>query len=163
VSRLDSPVTGVLPLARTSKCASRLSEQFRNHSPQKTYWAIVEKKPSEPQGRVEHHLVRDERAAKTRIVKHPNRESKLGLLEYRVLDDCRFGTVLEIKLITGRKHQIRAQLEAIACPIVGDAKYSSRSSFPKGIALHCRSLCLEHPTTKSPVEWIAPVPAYWSI
>ncbi len=161
VSRLDSPVTGVLPLARTSKGASRLSEQFRNQSPNKVYWAIVENKPREREARLEHHLVRLESDTKTRVVPTANGSSKLSILEYRYLGQGVQGHQVQIKLITGRKHQIRAQLQAIGCPIVGDKKYGASNTFPAGIALHCRQLDISHPTLKTNMEFIAPTPSYW--
>jgi 23S rRNA pseudouridine1911/1915/1917 synthase len=161
VSRLDSPVTGVLPLARTSKSASRLSEQFRNHSPKKIYWAIVEQRPKKEQDRLEHHLVRREEETKTRVVSAPNPHSKLGILNYRCVGRNDLGYQLEIELVSGRKHQIRAQMEAIGCSIVGDKKYGAIHSFEDGIALHCRSLTVEHPTRKEALSWSAPLPEYW--
>jgi 23S rRNA pseudouridine1911/1915/1917 synthase len=163
VSRLDSVVTGVLPLARTSKGASRLSEQFRQQTPDKIYWALVEQRPKLAQGRLEHHLVRTEQETKTRVVPSPNADSKLAVLEYQLVGECEQGYQLEIKLITGRKHQIRAQLNAIGCPILGDKKYGATRTFPIGIALHCRQLSLQHPTLKTPLQWVADVPTYWPI
>lgn len=161
VSRLDAPVTGVLPLARTSKGASRLSEQFRNQSPNKIYWAIVEHRPKDLQSRLEHHLVRNEDETRTRVVAKPTPDSKPAILEYRCLGHNSLGYEVEIKLITGRKHQIRAQLQAIGCPIVGDKKYGAVQSFESGIALHCRRLDLMHPTLKTELQFEAPLPNYW--
>jgi 23S rRNA pseudouridine1911/1915/1917 synthase len=162
VSRLDGPVSGVLPLARTSKSASRLSEQFREHKPQKTYWAIVENLPTVASGRLEHHLIRRESDRVTRVVDRPSADSKLSILEYRCVGQNASGVQLEVQLITGRKHQIRAQLSAIGCPILGDAIYGSRSTFASGIALHCRSLQIQHPTLKTDMHFEAPLPHYWT-
>lgn len=161
VSRLDSPVTGVLPLARTSKSASRLSEQFRDHSAKKVYWAIVEQRPKKEEDRLEHHLVRREEETKTRVSSVQTPHSKLGILNYRYLGKNDLGYELEIELVSGRKHQIRAQLEAIGCSIVGDKKYGAIHSFEEGIALHCQSLTVWHPTFKEPMNWTASLPDYW--
>ena len=161
VSRLDAPVTGVLPFARTSKAASRLSEQFRDHTTRKTYWAIVGRSPTEPFARLEHHLTRREEDFKTRVNATATVGSKLSILEYRCIGRNRLGYELEINLISGRKHQIRTQLEAIGCPILGDKKYGSNESFAEGIALHCRSLELIHPTLKTEMRFEAEIPAYW--
>ncbi len=161
VSRLDSPVTGVLPLARTSKGASRLSEQFRDRTPKKTYWAIVERRPSESAARLEHHLVRTEEETTTRVVAQATQASKLSILEYRTVGQNPLGYELEVNLISGRKHQIRAQLQAIGCSIVGDRKYGAKQSFASGIALHCRQLDLIHPTLKTELQFIAELPKYW--
>ncbi|MEQ1827608.1 MAG: RluA family pseudouridine synthase [Pirellula sp.] len=161
VSRLDSPVTGVLPLARTSKSASRLSEQFRAKTPIKTYWAIVENCPAQEMGRLEHFLVRREQDTTTRVVSTPSPDSKLAILEYRLVGQSKAGYQLEIQLVTGRKHQIRAQLGAIGSPIVGDSRYGARTPFARGIALHCRKLILLHPTLKTEMQLVAPLPEYW--
>ena len=161
VSRLDAPVTGVLPFARTSKAASRLSEQFRDHTALKTYWAIVGRRPKEPVARLEHHLLRNEEDFKTRVSSSATALSKLSILEYRCIGQNRLGFELEINLISGRKHQIRTQLEAIGCPILGDEKYGSNEFFAEGIALHCRSLELCHPTLKTELRFEAKLPEYW--
>ena len=161
VSRLDAPVTGVMPFARTSKSASRLSEQFRDHTTRKTYWAIVANRPKEAKARLEHHLVRREEDFKTRVVKSDTCESKLAILEYQYVGQNPLGFELEINLISGRKHQIRAQLEAIGCPILGDQKYGSEKPFAEGIALHCRCLELNHPTLQSEMRFEAELPKVW--
>ena len=161
VSRLDAPVTGVLPFARTSKGASRLSEQFREQTPKKIYWAIVEYRPEESEARLENHLVRNEEETITRVVGQKTSDSKLSVLEYRCIGQNALGYELEIKLITGRKHQIRAQLQTIGCSIVGDSKYGAKKSFTSGIALHCRQLDLIHPTLRTDLQFIAPLPDCW--
>ncbi len=161
VSRLDAPVTGVLPFARTSKAASRLSEQFRDHTTRKTYWAIVGRRPKELVARLEHHLLRKEEDFKTRVSTSATADSKLAILEYRCIGQNRLGFELEINLISGRKHQIRTQLETIGCPILGDKKYGSDEVFAEGIALHCRSLALSHPTLKTELHFEAKLPEYW--
>ena len=161
VSRLDAPVTGVMPFARTSKSASRLSEQFREHTTRKTYWALVGNRPKESAARLEHHLVRREEEFKTRVSTSATSVSKLAILEYRCVGQNRLGFELEINLISGRKHQIRAQLEAIGCPILGDKKYGAKEPFSEGIALHCRCLELTHPTFQAALRFEAETPPYW--
>ncbi len=161
VSRLDAPVTGVMPFARTSKSASRLSEQFRDHTTRKTYWAIVSSRPRESSARLEHYLVRREEDFKTWVSTSVTSESKLSILEYKCIGQNRLGFELEINLISGRKHQIRAQLEAIGCPILGDSKYGAEKSFDDGIALHCRSLEINHPTLHTKLQFEADLPKYW--
>jgi 23S rRNA pseudouridine1911/1915/1917 synthase len=161
VSRLDAPVTGVVPFARTSKSAARLSEQYRTHSAHKLYVAIVSNPPASETARLEHHLVRRESESITRIAKASDPDAQLSILEYRVVGSCTLGSILELNLITGRKHQIRCQLAGIGCSIVGDGKYGNSSRFSKGIALHCRRLALDHPTLKTRMEWQADYPTYW--
>ncbi len=161
VSRLDAPVTGVVPFARTSKAAARLNAQFRDRTTTKRYWAIVDALPNPIAGRLEHALVRPAEAIKTRVAvgEHPDAQS--AVLEYRTLKSHAGSGLLEIKLITGRKHQIRSQLEAIGCPIAGDRLYGSKSEFPQGIALHCRQLVLDHPTQHIPIDVTADIPIHW--
>lgn len=161
VSRLDAPVTGVVPFARTSKAAARLSEQFRERSPRKLYVAIVEGVLDPPSGRLEHDLVRPVDSPVTRVAGSSHPDAQRAILNYRTIRSFDGQSLLEIELITGRKHQIRCQLAATGCPILGDRLYGSQASFPTGIALHCRSLTLTHPTLGTPIQVTAPVPIYW--
>lgn len=161
VSRLDAPVTGAVPFARTSKSAARLNEQFRQNSVQKEYLAIVSGTPSAIEGRLVHNLLRRTRETVTRVCSEDHPEGQQAILEYRVTGCNRFGSWLTIRLITGRKHQIRCQLASIGCPILGDRIYGSQDGFPQGIALHCHRLEFDHPTTKDRVKIQADTPIYW--
>jgi 23S rRNA pseudouridine1911/1915/1917 synthase len=161
VSRLDRVVTGVLPLARTSKAAARLSEQFRLRSVEKLYWAVVTGQPRESHERLRHWLVRDEHRAKTFCYDQETSQATEGVLSYRVIQAWDRFKLLEIQLETGRKHQIRAQLEAIGCSVVGDRKYGSPIHWDDSIALHCRELALDHPTLKTRFRWKAAIPKAW--
>lgn len=161
VSRLDGPVTGAVPFARTSKAAARLSEQLREHTTTKIYWAIVDGVPSPVAGTLEHWLVRRAFETVTRVATNESPDAVRALLEYRVLVANHGQSLLEVRLITGRKHQIRAQLSAIGSPIAGDKAYGSSISFPQGIGLHCRRLGLEHPTLRTPITALAETPIHW--
>jgi 23S rRNA pseudouridine1911/1915/1917 synthase len=161
VSRLDAPVTGVVPLARTSKAASRLSQQLRDQSWTKVYWAIVEGALQKQESRLENWLVRDESAAITRVVGAQVPGAQNAILEYKTLKVVGNLSWLEVQLITGRKHQIRAQLSALRHPIVGDRKYDSLRPFAEGIALHCRSIVFQHPTRDETLSLEADVPNCW--
>lgn len=192
VSRLDSHVSGAIIFARTSKSASRISKQFHDRSIEKRYWAIVEqtgipgfgksnsgksksgKSKSGTQDRctLENWVVKDDAARRMRCVrgvdggKSFTRESaKRARLHYRVIgqDLTKNRTLLEVQLETGRKHQIRVQLAKAGMPILGDRKYNSDQPFPVGIALHCRSLQLRHPTKNEPLSFEAEVPKFWNI
>ncbi|MBN2217762.1 MAG: RluA family pseudouridine synthase [Pirellulales bacterium] len=161
LSRLDAPVTGVVLLARTSKAARRLTEQFRNRTVEKTYWALVEGIDLPPEGRCEDWLAHDERHRRMHIVGPTFTGAQQARLAYRRLaafDDC---TLLEISLETGRKHQIRIQLATWGHAILGDRKYGSTHPWPSGIALHARRLRITHPVGGNPVEFEAPVPPPW--
>jgi 23S rRNA pseudouridine1911/1915/1917 synthase len=140
--RLDKAVSGLVLFARTSKALSRLQEMMRERKIKKIYHALVEGKLPEDQGKLVHSLVHGSFRAEV------SRDGKESILEYRVLKQERGVTLLEINLITGRYHQIRAQLSAIGCPILGDEKYGSKKSWPKGIALHHSEMRFEHPVTK---------------
>lgn len=161
VSRLDTPVTGVTVLARTSKAAARLSAAFRDRAVEKTYWAVVEGLPTPAQATLEHYLRKHERHRKVHVT-HPNTpDAQLARLTYEVLNKSKGYSLLEIALETGRKHQIRVQLSKLGHPIIGDQKYGSRISFARGIALHARRLVIEHPVLRQTIEFVAPVPAVW--
>ncbi|MEI8211650.1 MAG: RNA pseudouridine synthase [Planctomycetota bacterium] len=161
VSRLDAPVTGAVPFARTSKAAARLSQQFRDRTPTKLYWAITEGIPNPIEGRLEHWLVRNDNDHVTRVTQQESTPAHRSIMEYRVLRGHHGQAWLEIRLITGRKHQIRCQLSAIDCPILGDALYGAVDPFAQGIALHCRQLMIQHPTLNSTVSVVADLPIYW--
>lgn len=158
--RLDRPTTGVVVYARTSKALTRLTEMFRSHQQiQKTYWAIVDTPPQQPQGRLEDYLVKREKENKSYVVRKETKEAKLAVLEYRTIAHSQRYTLLEINLLTGRHHQIRCQLANIGCHIKGDLKYGARrSNKDGGISLHARSIAFVHPVSKQPIEIVAPAP-----
>ena len=163
VSRLDAPVTGAVLLARTSKAASRLADQFRSRSVQKTYWALIPS-PIEPAAlEIVTWLKKHERHRKVLVVAANSPESQEARLRYRRIKDFGRDCLVEIDLLTGRKHQIRVQLADHGNPIVGDRKYGSQRSFPKGIALHSRSLVFDHPVRDEEVRVEAPLPPYWPV
>jgi 23S rRNA pseudouridine1911/1915/1917 synthase len=188
MSRLDAPVTGVVLLARTSKAAARLTEQFRTHAVEKTYWAVVEGLMEPASGSLVDWLGHDERHRRMNIV-GPTlpgaREARLSYRRLSVVEGCvaqlpsavrarargriaegrtaegGCATWLEVRLETGRKHQIRLQLAHHGHPILGDRKYGSRLPFAAGIALHARRLVVLHPTTGTRLEFEARLPDTW--
>jgi 23S rRNA pseudouridine1911/1915/1917 synthase len=161
VSRLDAPVTGVLVIARTSKAASRLTEQFRRREVTKSYLALVAGHPDQQRGRLEHYLRKDERHRRMHTTTASAPDAQLAALSFEVVQTRRDTSLVRVELETGRKHQIRVQLAKWGYPIVGDRKYGSTLAFPQGIALHSHRLVMEHPVRKEPMEIIAPVPAWW--
>ncbi len=160
VSRLDEPVSGVVLLARTSKAAARLNEQFRGRTVEKTYWAIVEGMIQPAAGRWEDRLAKDEQRRRMRPVADTETGQE-ARLEYRRLKRLPAGSLIEIALHTGRKHQIRVQFASHGWPILGDRKYGAVRPFPSGIALHSRRLAFDHPISKQRIEIEAPLPAVW--
>lgn len=162
MSRLDAPVTGVVLLARTSKAAARLTEQFRSHTVDKSYWAVVEGIVDSAQETLVDWLAHDDRHRRMHIVGSTFADAREARLSYHRLGlIAKKDSWLEIQLETGRKHQIRLQLSHHGHPIIGDRKYGSRASFPVGIALHSRRLVVSHPTTGDPLTFEAPLPASW--
>jgi 23S rRNA pseudouridine1911/1915/1917 synthase len=161
VSRLDAPVTGVVLIARTSKAAARLSAMFKERDVQKTYWALVEGRVEPASGTLVHHLRKDERHRKMHVTTASASDAQRAELNYRTLKFIKGNTLLEIELLTGRKHQIRVQLADAFAPIIGDRKYGSRREFPHGIALHSRRLEIMHPVRKEPLVIEAPLPPSW--
>ena len=161
VSRLDAPVTGVVLLARTSKAAARLTEQFRERRVEKTYWAVIQGELDPAEGSCVDWLRKDERHRRVHVCDREHSGAQEARLTYRTLQAIEGGTLLEIELETGRKHQIRVQLSHRGHSIWGDRKYGSRKSFPVGIALHARRLVFTHPVRNIPMELVAPLPKVW--
>jgi 23S rRNA pseudouridine1911/1915/1917 synthase len=162
VSRLDAPVTGVLLIARTSKAAARLSAQFRERDVAKIYWAIVEGRIEPSEGRLVDFMRKDERHRRMHVTGANTPGAQRAELTYRMLrTDTGDVSLLEVRPLTGRKHQIRVQLSQAGFSIVGDRKYGSTRPFSAGIALHSRRLAIEHPVSKMQIEIEAPLPASW--
>jgi 23S rRNA pseudouridine1911/1915/1917 synthase len=161
MSRLDAPVTGVVLFARTSKAAARLTEQFRTHAVEKTYWGVVEGLMEPAAGECLDWLAPDERHRRMHVVKPQTAGAREARLTYRRLEALPQASLLEIRLETGRKHQIRLQLATRGHPILGDRKYGARRQFPQGIALHARRLVVQHPIKREPVVLTAPLPRAW--
>lgn len=159
IHRIDRPVSGVLLLARTSKGLERMNRQFADNHPEKIYWAIVEEAPIEPEGRLVGYLTRNEKQNKTYVHKTKVEGSKEARLNYKQLMKSDNYTLLEVRLETGRHHQIRAQLSDMGCVIKGDLKYGAKRSNPDGsINLHARFIRFDHPTLKEKIAITAPLP-----
>ncbi len=159
VHRLDRPVGGLVVLARTSKALSRLNEMFRTGNVHKTYWAITRNKPAEDEDELVHWLVRNEKQNKSYAYDREVPQSKRAVLRYKVIGRNDNYFLLEVKLLTGRHHQIRCQLAAIGCPIKGDLKYGARRSNPDGsISLLSRHVEFVHPVSKQTISVDAALP-----
>lgn len=157
--RLDRPVSGVVVLAKTSKALPRLNKLFASKDIKKTYHAIVAKTPTPKAGVLNHYLLRNQKQNKSFVVDKNNKNAKEAILEYTQIGKSDRFYLLEINLLTGRHHQIRAQLSAIGCPIKGDLKYGSPRSNPDGnISLHAHKIEFIHPVKKTEVVITAPYP-----
>ena len=161
VHRLDRPVGGVMVFARTSKAASRLSEQVRNKTLKKTYIATVDGEIEQEQGILEDYLYKDERHNMSKVVNKDKKNAKLAKLDYEVLnyDAKRQLSVVKINLHTGRHHQIRVQFENFGHSLYGDQKYGVRGK-GKQIRLWAYKLELEHPTKKEMMTFESEPPFY---
>lgn len=159
VHRLDRPVSGLVVFARTSKALTRLNEMFRKGEVEKTYWAITVNKPEADEGEVVSWLVRNERQNKSYAYDREVPGSKKAVLRYRVIGHSDRYHLVEVRLLTGRHHQIRCQLAHIGCPIKGDLKYGAPRSNPDGsISLLSRKVHLVHPVSKLDITVEAPLP-----
>jgi 23S rRNA pseudouridine1911/1915/1917 synthase len=174
VSRLDAKTSGAIVIARTSKAAARLTEQFKSRQTTKRYWAIVANGQGESiakSGVLEDIMFKDEKAMRMRCVppKQVNsrkipRDAKSAKLLWNCLSSVRNQHLLEIELETGRKHQIRCQFAFAGFPVLGDRKYGSDLRFSgEAIALHSRTIKITHPTLKTDQQFEAPIPDYWKL
>lgn len=166
VHRLDRPVSGLVVFARTSKALTRLNKMFAGNEVHKTYWAIVQENGNRKQESadgewytLEHWLVRNEQQNKSYAYDHEVPHSKKATLRYRIIGHSDRYTLVEVRLLTGRHHQIRCQLSTIGLPIKGDLKYGARRSNPDGsISLLSRHVEFIHPVSKEPVVLDSPLP-----
>lgn len=160
VHRIDRPVGGLVIFAKTSKALERLNKMLRNGEIHKTYWALVEGKPTENEATLTNFLKSDGRLNKTFVSSESDPEAKESILNYKTIANGDRYTLLEINLLTGRKHQIRAQLSNIGNPIKGDLKYGAKRSNPGGgISLLARKISFIHPVSKVEINLEAPLPA----
>ena len=159
VHRLDRPVFGLVVFAKTSKALSRMNEMFRNGDVHKTYWAITKNRPPKDEDTLVHYITTTERNNKSYASTVEKPGAQKAVLKYRVISQSDNYYLIEVKLLTGRKHQIRVQLAAIGCPIKGDLKYGAKRSNPDGsISLLARNVTFVHPVSKQDICVTAPVP-----
>lgn len=159
--RLDKPVGGIMLFAKTSKAASRISEQIRKRTITKIYTSVVEGRPPK-NGMLLNFLVKDEKTNTVTVVPDGTKNSKKAELFYQVVQKNKQLSMLRVTLITGRPHQIRIQFSHLGCPIWGDQKYGSKNS--GSIALHASQLTISHPTLKKEMTFRSVLPAHkpWS-
>lgn len=165
VHRLDRPTSGAVLLARTSKAAGRLADQFRSGAISKLYWAIVEGRPDQAEGEWVDWLAKDHRENRVRVVEE-GEGAKVARVAYRVLSTVGGTTKLALRPLTGRSHQLRVQLAERGLPIVGDRKYGAKRLLraldgERRVALHARELEFTHPTRKEAISVVAPVQEDW--
>lgn len=158
--RLDRPVGGLVVFAKTGKALARLCEMFREGEVKKTYWAITKGMPPKEEDTLVHYITSTERNNKSYASDTAKKGAQKAILKYRLIARGDHYNLLEINLLTGRKHQIRVQLAAIGCPVKGDLKYGAQRSNPDGsISLQAHRIEFIHPVSKKPIDITAPLPA----
>lgn len=163
--RIDRPVSGAVLFGRTDKALSRLTTMFRDKKVQKTYFALVLNPPAAPAAELRHYLLKDEKRNTVEVYLKPRGDAKESITRYEVLDRVGNLYLLVVEPITGRPHQIRAQLNAIGCPILGDLKYGAPEALPDAsIGLHCRTMEFIHPVRLDKISVTAALPdkEWWS-
>ena len=170
VSRLDMMTSGVIVFARTSKAASRLVPQFGATDPKKRktassatkiYIAAIEGRLDEAQQTLVDQVYKDDHAQRMRIADASAAGTQRAESQYVRLAESDDFTVVAVRLLSGRKHQIRVQFADRGHPIIGDRKYGSKQEFSAGIALHSWCLQITHPTRQQLFTWYAELPASW--
>ena len=167
--RLDRPVTGALLFARHVRACQRLARQFEHRTVRKIYWAAVAGVVEPSEGTWIDHLRKVHGIARAEVVPADQAGGREAVLHYHTLGKTDHGSLLEIRLETGRTHQIRVQAAARGFPVLGDELYGSAIPFgpavedfrQRQIALHGRLLGFEHPMTREPVEVVAPLDSAW--
>ena len=149
VHRLDRPVGGVMVFAKTSKAASRLSEQVRNKTFKKTYKAVINGKMKKDSDTLKDYLYKNKKTNMVSVVDKNHKESKDAELSYKTLDTKKGLSYVEVDLKTGRPHQIRVQFASRKHPLVGDQRYGQDiNKVGQQIALWSSKIEITHPTTK---------------
>jgi len=155
VHRLDRDTSGVLLFARTAEARDALQSQW--DAVTKTYLAVVEGRPRQAEGEIDNVLVEGD-DYRVRIARDGDANAKRAISRYRVLKTKERFSLIEVELITGRKHQIRVHMNGLACPIIGDPIYGKAANPAKRLGLHAARLSLPHPITGERVELESPLP-----
>ena len=158
VHRLDRPTSGIVLIAKKKSSLIRLNAQFSEGSIQKTYLALTRYAPASPEGILHHWLEKNLFEKKSIAHPYPTPSAQEAVLTYRVLRHQANGCLWEVHPRTGRFHQIRAQLAAVGCPIVGDILYGGEPCEPNRIALHAWKIIFQDPDTGAPVHLQATPP-----
>ncbi|MCC5928288.1 MAG: RluA family pseudouridine synthase [Cyclobacteriaceae bacterium] len=149
VHRIDRPVSGLVILARTSKALERMHLQFKEREIKKLYWALIVNRPEEEEGTLIHWIKKYRDRNIVQAFNETVKEGQYAELSYKTIGRIGNDYLLEVKPVTGRPHQIRAQLSKMGCPIKGDVKYGARPEKNKKlIYLHARSITFTHPVKK---------------
>ena len=158
VHRIDRPVSGAVLFAKTSKALTRLNEMIREGRIRKIYWALTEQAPDPLSGELCHYILRDGRANRSRACDAPKADAKQARLRYATLGAGTHYTLVEVELLTGRTHQIRATMADLGCPLLGDGKYGdgqvNRRYGETRQALYSYRLTFDFPTDAGLLEYL---------
>lgn len=154
VHRLDRPTGGIMVFAKTSKAASRLTEQLKNHEMKKSYVCVVVGEPERPNGRLKAYLQKDEKTNTVRLATASDYGAKEAILDYEVVSSRQNYSLVAVELLTGRSHQIRVQMSKQNKTVIfGDFKYGDKTH-KSNLALWAYKLRFKHPTTKKQMEFV---------
>ena len=168
VHRLDRDTSGVLVVAKRRSIAAKLGRAFQTRSVRKIYWALVHGMPKPPQGKIEAALVKAAGPEGDRVrTARPGEQDRAqsAVTHYAVVDRAgQTVSFVSLKPDTGRQHQLRAHMDIIGHPILGDEKYRSSAELPEGIDnrlhLHARRISFPHPSGEGVVDVTAPLPEH---
>ncbi len=158
VHRLDRPVGGAMVFAKTSKAASRLSEQIRKHEMEKIYLCVAQGNPETVKGRLTDFLLKDTQTNVVSVVEAGTPQAKEAILDYEVIAHKQDLSLIKVNLLTGRSHQIRVQMANIKTPLFGDSKYGYLGDKAHKLALWSHQICIEHPTKKEKMHFTSSPP-----
>ncbi|MBQ6921895.1 MAG: RNA pseudouridine synthase [Clostridia bacterium] len=148
VHRLDRPTGGVMVFAKSSKAAARLSEQMKNGDFEKRYYTVLVGVPKDEQAILTHYLKKNAINNVVYVCPPLTEGAKFAELDYRVLETVGNYSLADVRLHTGRSHQIRVQMSAIGCPVYGDMRYGGEKAKKGKLALWAYYLAFSHPVTK---------------
>jgi 23S rRNA pseudouridine1911/1915/1917 synthase len=164
VHRIDQDTSGLVVFAKDPRVQARLKAQFKRREPQRIYLAVVYGHPDPPAGTWRDHLVWDAKALIQKETHPRDRDATEAITEYRVLESFRDTSLIEVRLQTGRRNQIRIQAQLRGHTLVGEKRYTSGPDAPGTVqferhALHAWKLAFDHPADGRPLEFEAPPPA----
>ena len=169
--RLDRPASGAMVFAKHARAARRIAEQFESRRVEKVYWALVEGHVVPAEGTWCDYVRKIPDVAQAEIVTADQSDAREAVMHYRTVQHLASSTWMEIRLETGRMHQIRIQCASRGHVLLGDAQYGATTSFGpqyddqrlRAIALHSRVLAFDHPMTYMPMRFVAPLPEAWNL
>jgi 23S rRNA pseudouridine1911/1915/1917 synthase len=156
VHRLDQETSGLVLFAKSEPVKRQLQENWP--TVKKFYWAVVEGCPKTDEGTITNYLIENRKSLKVFASDQPTPEARIAISHFHLLKTDGTRSLVEVRLETGRKHQIRVHLAGMGCPVVGDVRYGAISNACGRLALHACQLDLSHPVTHEPLSFRSPLP-----